>query len=402
MKFFNTRRVLFLLILFLVVFPKGGFKIGDLPITWGYLLLGITSLFLLLLRPIHIQPARLQALLFLAPFQVISACTIGVNGIEGTAPLLSFLVTFFVLPFIFFIILSSSIDDLNLAVFLSFIAHSIFWIAAYGIFLFFYRVFTGDFFEIPLLTINSADFGLLDSKCNLRCGISKLISTYNNGNIYGICLLMLLPMYCWIEKRFWKRSLVKFSLLLTLSRTIWIGLIISELFFAFFISKSITKKFMRFLIAPLLILCTVSFILTKLGLNWDFLFDRQLGGRLYQLSILFEFSLFSTTPFNGISEIAYMGILSSFGIFGLIAYLFAVLSPLFFSVGSSKSCQLSSCIRCGLCNYLILSLSDGAILLIPVMAFYWFLCSFLQSKNIHLGIPNVTLGHPFQLNGNHL
>ena len=46
------------------------------------------------------------------------------------------------------------------------------------------------------LTVNAGDLGELDSsKFNQRGSVSKLISTYNNGNIFGVCTLMLFPIF---------------------------------------------------------------------------------------------------------------------------------------------------------------------------------------------------------------
>ncbi|MCK4632346.1 MAG: hypothetical protein KAT79_03695, partial [candidate division Zixibacteria bacterium] len=118
-------------------------------------------------------------------------------------------------------------------------------IAVYGIFLFIYRLVTGDWIEIPFLTVNYGDLGGLDYKHINRGGIFKLISTYNNGNIYGICVLMLLPLYERLEKKGWKVWIVKASLLLTLSRTVWIGLVVYELAMQFYIRREFSKTVLR-------------------------------------------------------------------------------------------------------------------------------------------------------------
>jgi len=49
--------------------------------------------------------------------------------------------------------------------------------------------------EIPYFTINAADVGEVADKYNQRGNIMKLISTYNNGNIFGVCTLMFFPLF---------------------------------------------------------------------------------------------------------------------------------------------------------------------------------------------------------------
>jgi len=381
---FHSKVILFILCLFLLVFPKGGIKIGDTPLTWGYLFLGITSLFSFFLGKWTVAVSRIVAFLCLIPFLTVAAGSMMWNGVEITLGwVIAFWITFLFLPFVFLFLLSDQIENLDINYFLKLFKNGILFISYYGIFLFLFKQTTGKYLEIPFLTVNFGDLGMLDDfKCNSRGIVSKLISTYNNGQLFGISMILLLPLYCYVQKNPWNRFVTKLALLLTLSRTTWIGLFLNEILFSFFAVKNRGKASI-YLIAGMIVMCSgVFLILNYYNFTPLFLLDGSFGGRRGTIELaLQEASFFSTHPFDGLSEMAYMAMLYIFGIIGLIAYIFAMAGPLvlFFSKRPSK---IRNCILLGLINYLIISFSDGATLYIPVLAFYWFLMSLLLKKDL--------------------
>lgn len=382
---FNPQKIIFLLWLFLLIFPKGGFKLSGIPITWGYLFLGVTSLCIHFSRENYtLHSSRCLSFLLLIPFQIVSAAHLVINGFcpESKGMVISFLVSFFFLPYVFFLLLSQNIETLDLDRFFRLFKKGILFISIYGIFLFIFRHTTGKLIEIPLLTTNLSDFGDLETrKCNNRGFVFKLISTYNNGNLYGICLLIFLPLYCYLEKFRWKKMIVKTSLFLTFSRTIWFGLLFHEFCFNCFIEKG-RKRAINILIVSSFVIVAITFFVFYYASLFDFIFDADLGGRKRQLNILQSLTLFSTQSFIELPEIIYAGILHSFGMIGLFTFLVGMTGSLIiqFLKGSLSKLQISMCL--GMMNYLFISGADGGILYIPVMAFYWFLCSLLAKRGI--------------------
>ncbi len=363
-----------LIFIFLVIFPKGGFKIGGVPLTWGYFFIGLASLFTLFQKRLNVTKFRLLSLLSIIPLQIVFLTTLLFRGQEHTGYTLSFFISFFCLPLSFYLLLSDSLDIERLKKHLNV---GILFIATYGIFLFFWKLFRGSFIEIPFLTVNFHDMGMLETeKCIDRGSGFKLISTYNNGNLFGICLLMLLPIYHVIQKKFLPHFLVKLSLLLTLSRTVWVGLIFAEILSRLFLQK----KRGRLTFYLILFACAIFGIMTYFKFKTTFLLDSSLGGRLDQFEAFNHLYFFGENPFRAISEITYLGMLESFGVLGLLTFLIALISPLFITLLHRRSLLQSpekKGIFLGLITYLFLSLSDGALLLIPTLAFYWALSSML-------------------------
>lgn len=380
----NSKTWVAILVLFLLVFPKGGFKVAHIPVTWGYLLLGLTSIYPFLKNHLTISPSHFRVLMALIPFQLLSLSLFFFNGIAHDGFALAFIIHFFFFPFLFFAQFSKFIQNFDMQFFIPLFKKSLLFISLFGIFLFFYRIVTGNFFLIPFLTSNFHDMDSVEiAKCIARGDLFKLFSTYGNGNLYGICLLMLLPLYQLVEESLLKRSIVKLSLLFTLSRTVWIGLFLVEIFRYFYVQRLTPATLIAFFSRLFAVFSIIALALAYLDYDLFFIFDSTFGGRADQFNILSEWNWISSTPFQGFSEIIYLSVLNNFGLVGLIAFLIALTGPLwnyvFFTRTQTTPFQRS--LIAGLCTYLIISCSDGATLHIPVMVFYWFVSAVLLGKS---------------------
>ena len=410
----NLRKLpLLLFFVFVVMFPKGGVKPGGIPLTWGYMLLPVFALAVLLgfiakAEFIKLSLERFCVLFALLPFQIVVLFTLVAFGYTDAGLTLSLMTGFFAIPLVLIWILSKAVDRMDLHFAMRCLRFIVLVVSLFGIFLFIYKIVTGHFIDIPYLTVNGDEIDPLLGKDNNRGFASKLVSTYNNGNIYGVSILMLLPLYSYIEKRKFRRALVKFSIILTLSRTAWIGLILSELLDQFYINappfqalrrlkvpRKWALKSFRLLIVITAIGVGVVAALNSVGFGMDFLFDKSLGGRSDQLASLTHFTILPNQAFDAISEIVYASIISQFGILGLLAYLSAMATPVLMSLSGfiyGANSKYKKSITAGLIIYLGVSVSDGALLLIPVLLFFWSLVSLLVSSNLFtMTIPYIYL-----------
>lgn len=380
---------LLLLVGFILVFPKAGFKVGDVPITFGYLVLGVVAVFVLAFNIVSGRICRLSRTRWIAfgamlPFSCIVTVTIHFNGYDGFGFLLSLFVSLVFVPTFFIFVLAPQLENVDLDRLLNMLRVGVYVVAVYGIFLFIYKFYTGSFIEVPYLTVNASDVGTLEDKYIDRGGVFKLISTYNNGNIYGVSLLILLPLYALVERSPYRLLIVKTSLLLTLSRTVWIGLLLHEILNRLYVSRVSLKNILGLVAGISLVLLGVFLSLWLIGVDASFLFDPNLGGRSHLLSET-SASLYALKPFKDIKEIVYISVLNGFGLVGLFAFVFLMMSPLvlhFLQWTKHGRSAYKRSLALGMVLYLILAGSDGAILYIPVMAFYWFVASLLLSPQI--------------------
>lgn len=386
---FGERAVILVLVAFLLVFPKGGIRAGEVPLTWGYAALGVISLSfpLALWRGSAYQVSTLRLLTagLLLPFQLVLLGGLLVNGYDHPGFAVSLFATFFLVPLAQVLLLGIHLDRIDPTFLLRLVRQGILFVAVYGIFLFAYKLTTGTFLEIPLLTVNAGDLGTLETTKNIdRGGIFKLISTYNNGNIYGISLLMLLPLYALMERSWVRTGLVKFSLLLTLSRTVWVGLLFYEIVQRLLVKRISFRSLAIFAVWVGALVAGVLYALDFMGMEVGFLFDRRLGGRVGQLHVLETATFLPRGSFNGILEIVYLSILDTFGVLGLVTFLVAMTGPLLLWAAGAipgGATTYKRAVVAGLLIYLFVATSDGAILFIPVMAIYWFLVSLLLSPD---------------------
>jgi hypothetical protein len=376
------------LAVFLILFPKGGFKAGSIPLTWGYGLLGFAILlglpFWLIRRSTSIPRASVVAWLCLVPVQLLFLYTLPVNGIEDFGFAISDIVAFFVLPFAFLVIFPQFLPRIRIERLIVLACWLIFLAAAYGIFLFAWRLVTGSYLEIPFLTVNIGDLGTLEDKFNNRPdGLFKLISTYNNGNQYGVATLLLLPLFDTFEHSRLRKLVVWVALMMTLSRTVWIGLVLNEainivrLLGSDLLSspRLIVRHSSLFRVGGLLLLSVVVLGMTYLFSGLSFLFDSSLGGRSDLLENFSRATLLPTAPLTNFLEIIYASAASMLGWAGVAAVILLFCSPLFLVAAFKElrrtPLQVAACQ--GLVLYIFLAAMDGALNYIPTMAFYWFL-----------------------------
>ena len=176
-------------------------------------------------------PRRVLVVVFsLLPFQLLSLFAGRYYGIMNKPFTFATFVGLAALPWIFLLVFAPfypMLDGVKLA---TWFRTCVFLAAAWGVFLFFFRPLSGHFIEVPYLTVNASDYGELENTKNIARGtLFKLISTYNNGNLYGVATLLLLPLYLQMEPSRLRRLIVRLAVLLTLSRGVWVGLICSEM-----------------------------------------------------------------------------------------------------------------------------------------------------------------------------
>lgn len=373
------------LVILCIIFPKGGFKLSGIPITNGYLLF-FTLVILCFVINLYsndfgrICYSQLAVLSSVTLFVFISTVTILINGYNDFSYLISFFINLLVIPLSFLLILKKYILKIDLNYFIFLFKIAILLVSSFGIIMFFVKILFDIDFQIPFITSNVDDENLTD-KFNNRGGISKLTSTYNNGNIYGISLLMFMPLYFLVEANKLFRFILLTSLVLTLSRTVWLGIVFYHVI-KIFDSNLKDKVLISFSI--ICVLSGISFAMSLIGLDMDFILDANLGGRS-ESAFDFQISLFSASPFNAVSEIVPLAMLRYFGIVGVISFFILMLLPVLLwyirLLPHSKSDYKKS-LAIGLIVYNFIMFSDGALNYIPVMLFYWFLVALLLSNNI--------------------
>jgi hypothetical protein len=384
-----------LLIVFLVLFPKGGFRLGPLPLTWGYLLLGIVTPPAFLIRflqmPLRFPRRVLLVTFLLIPMQLLFWYAGKFYGISNPPFAFATFVGLFALPWIFLLIYGPFFPRLDGEQFAKLFCFCVFYAASWGIFLFFLHPIAHRFIEVPYLTVNASDYGELESTKNIGRGFFyKLISTYNNGNLYGVATLLLLPIYQRLEPSRMRRATVKVALFLSLSRTVWVGLILNELLslgvhlfrqvptFPVLFLGAARRRF--FAVGAIIgfILFSVLFISAQGG-GLQFLLDLTGGNRVNQIYAAQGTSFLPQYALYGFAEILYASAAQYWGISGLIAFTLIMVSPLIVlaSQPSLMNYPLRRAAAKGLIIYIAMAGIDGALDFIPVMAFYWFVYAVL-------------------------
>ncbi|MDU4249218.1 hypothetical protein [Pseudomonas sp.] len=372
-----SRMLCCIIVVFLVALPKSGFYAGSTPIYCLYLIVLVITPILLMLRlntPVRQIGPLCRCTLAIAPFWTVWVLTELFFGYENVGYLGGHLFVFILIP-VFYYLLSLLYNELTQATIFRTLRLSIRVVAVFGILSFLYAALTGDYLNIPYLTTGGGNDVLsVWQRNNQRGELFKLVSTYNNGNIYGLCMAMLAPLYFRLEHRSFFKVLLIASMILTLSRTVWL---LTALALLMTYGQGLTLRRLTALVASLVICAAAAIFLSANYLGGDrFLMDSSLGNRDQFFWMLDEFRLMPQEPISAITEIPYLSIYHDFGLIGLTCFALFFISPLLIGNPSPFSLRLRPNLRAvnaGVLIYLFASLSDSALLFVPSFACYGFL-----------------------------
>lgn len=357
----------------LIALPKGGFKLYELPITWAYMgiaLLAAWSAFKFLPRP----GAFVEGLLIGIPvllFPAWMSAIILINGFDSAATTAGALVAFLVMPILLLVFVRPLLAQVPPSRIWAALVIAIRFAVVFGFVIYIFNILFGRYLEIPYITVNIDDVGTLAMKHNDRGVVDKFFSTYNNGNIYGICMCTVMPIYLLMEKRFTFRALFVLTLLLTTSRSTYFGAIVAIAGLAWARGVSF-KTILSLGLAGVVGIGAVGGMLTFLGYGAGWLFDANLGGRRAAIEALPPFQFIPEHAWGGWNEMNYISALNGAGWTGLALFCLSMWTPLFWRAPEAPEKRLvSRHLKAGLIAYCAASFFDGAALLAPTMAIYW-------------------------------
>jgi hypothetical protein len=382
-----SKGILLLTVALHVAFPKAGIKLGSVPVTAAdatfALLLAASLWFYLSGTAKKLLPAERRCATYLGLAILFFTVRIGINlASRGVIPDdAGTIAAMCIYPLVFFVILKSG--EVQAGVLYRVITFSVVIVLCYG----FVQKVIGDASVIPGLTANWDDAqlpGFLLDKNNLlnEYGDIKLTSTYQNGNLLGINLLLLLPLGVALQRRWLKIGLVaaaSLALALTASRAAWVGY--SVLAFAA-IFLFVRGWFKRIAIIAVLLAAAWGFVLfSSLGTERITESDNvlQLAGRLIPAQQLVQeasganvarlaFGLHSEMV--DAYEMFYLAVFEVFGFAGLALWA----APVCFSVcrfWRYRSDPICGAILAGIGAWTVAAIAEGAFWLPPTAFNFW-------------------------------
>ncbi len=353
----NVDSLIFLTVTVNVLIPKAGFKIAGIPITLGNILL-----FLLLIRtcmkPFRIKIKDKNFIFLFLLFPLYCFLRILIPIISGTVKVSNALppmASNSIYPLIFLVIITKIRNEHQIETLTKVITNCLFITMIYDIF---QAIFGIAAVQIPGITVNYSDYANAPGhwwllKYNGGSDSSKIFSTYQNGNLYGVNMLMFYPLFSLYFRKnkgilICALMVVLFSIIvfLTGSRTVWIGALVYSCLLAFEsirYSKIKLKSLMVIIISLSFFAFSIGYFMsmfsTRMGrvfysLNWS-VFLAGAGrteGAIRSFQWLFDdgnilhflFGSYGTGGHAGAYEMTYFAIFFGYGIIGLILWLLPI------------------------------------------------------------------------------
>lgn len=243
-----------------ILIPKAGIKLYGIPITLGNLLILCLILYSLIIGRIKDKKIRIQSSIYFFSicFWVIRFIAAYESGVS-LSDFVGYLIPLCVYPIAYFIAPLYLKNESQVKR----IARILFWCL---LILFLYTILQAIFgigkVDIPGITVNYSDYaenpsGWWLEKSNAVGDASKMIATYQNGNLFGVTIIFLFPIALASEKKILSKGifwiLFVISVLLCGSRTVYLGLI---LLMAYYIMRGLIH--MRVRVQTLVMICFVA------------------------------------------------------------------------------------------------------------------------------------------------
>ena len=240
-------------IFFNIWFPKAGIKVAGIPLTVGNVFLAITFICWLYKKIVegHVTVHKIgYSIMILMVFSLVKYVVIGdiLSNIGYVIPLVIY-------PLIFFIAYDLIDNKQKEQKIINVICFGFFFISIYALLQYIFGI---EKVCIPGITVNLSDYIKYGSKWYLQknnnnAGVgTKIISTFQNGNLYGVNTLLIFPIVYQFFKEKNKNSIMYMSLILfvicvflSLSRACWVGIILFMLFGIFLENEKTQKSFYR-------------------------------------------------------------------------------------------------------------------------------------------------------------
>ena len=366
-------------IVVLLAFPKAGLYMGRVPLTVGYMLLALAGMAQLISvarsgrGKVRMDYLCLGTLFFV--LGIVEAASFSYYGYLSVGNATSIVISTIVVPILAILSANWFLDVLGWERFFRTLKWSLSIVFAFGIISFLAYNVTGKLIGIPYLTTTGNNISLVAERHNLRGSIIKMFSTYNNGNILGINLLLWGALAASASKSsaFQFRSLC----VLTLSRSVWLGLATFELANSI-MRRSLQRVFYASAFVALLGLVAVGATLWMGRDPSEFFLDADLGGRVTSLKK--ELSGISTQKLAWNNESLYAAAYLAFGPIGVVMITSAWFLPII--RGGRSPIE----IRCRLILFIYMFIAgvEAAFNLVPTQASYWLIAGIAMSGHASL------------------
>lgn len=262
--------LLLITIFFNIWFPKAGIKLSGIPLTVGNVFLAITFFFWTMKK---VMNRRMKInkigyiLIILMLYSLIKYLLIG-----GFVKNIGYIIPLVVYPLMFIIAYDTIDTKEKLQKIIKVICFGFFFICIYALLQY---VFGIEKVCIPGLTVNLSDYTTYGANWYLQKNNNntseigtKIISTFQNGNLYGVNALLIYPIvYGYLKKEnksflmYVSLALFAICVFLSLSRSCWLGIILFMLFGIFLESEKNKNSLYRkaIIILMCLVLVGVSF-----------------------------------------------------------------------------------------------------------------------------------------------